>query len=158
MSAELLQAGYDLRQPSEAYSVEIWRRVIEVVRRHVVPSLDPAAGARELGRRFVAGFATTTIGSVFRRVAPLFGVDRTLLSVPRYLYLIRRTMRVTMQAEGVGRYRLIAFDSGPNAEFVAGCMLGLLELFSIQGRTQVVAETPSSFEVEITWLAPSHER
>jgi hypothetical protein len=67
-------------------------------------------------------------------------------------------MRVTMQAEGVAHYRLKAFDTGPHAAFVAGCMLGLLDLFSLEGHTQVVAETSASFEVEISWVEPAGAR
>lgn len=151
LATELATLGYMPGQPRESYSAKTWRDALSCARRHVYPELSDVEGFRALGRRFAEGFGKTVVGRVFRAVAPLFGVDRTLLSVPRYLHAVRRRMDLEMHALGVNRYRLVARDPHPNVEFIAGCMLGILEVFSLAGTAVVTTVDAERFEIEISW-------
>lgn len=151
LAAELARLGYRPGNDREAYPAQTWRQALEVARRHAYPQLSEAEGFRALGRRFAAGFGKTVVGRVFRAVAPLFGVDRTLLSVPRYLHTVRRRMSVEVHAVGANRYRLVAIDRHPHPDFIAGCMLGILDVFSLEGTAVIVASEPQRFELEISW-------
>ena len=151
LATTLKDIGYDPEAPRKTYSARVWRAALEVARRHVYPTRPDAEGFRALGRRFADGFGKTLVGKVFRSVAPLFGVDRTILSVPRYLHVVRRKMDLSMHAVGVNRYRLIASDPYPNPEFIAGCMLGILDVFSIEGTAAVLLNEPPRFEIEFSW-------
>ncbi len=151
LSAELARLGFQPGNGRDSYSAKTWREALEVARRHAYPLLTEAEGFRALGRRFAEGFGRTVVGRVFRAVAPLFGVDRTLLSVPRYLHTVRKHMRVELHALEANRYRLVAFDPHPNADFIAGCMLGILDVFSIEGTAVVVVSEADRFELELFW-------
>ncbi len=151
LAAALKGIGYDPDAPRKSYSARVWRAALEVARQHVYPMRPEAEGFRALGRRFADGFGKTIVGKVFRSVAPLFGVDRTFLSVPRYLHAVRRKMDLEMHAVGLNHYRLTASDPHPNPEFIAGCMLGILDVFSIEGRARVLVSEPERFELEFSW-------
>lgn len=151
LATALKGIGYDPEAPRKTYSARVWRAALEVARNHVYPLRPEAEGFRALGRRFTDGFGKTIVGRLFRSVAPLFGVDRTVLSVPRYLHAVRRKMDLEMHAVGVNHYRLTASDSHPNPEFIAGCMLGILDVFSIEGRATVLLSEPERFELEFSW-------
>ncbi len=151
LAAALRDIGYHPEAPRKTYSARVWRAALEAARRHVYPLRPEAEGFRALGRRFTDGFGKTLVGKVFRSVAPLFGVDRTFLSVPRYLHAVRRKMDVQMHAVGVNHYRLIARDPHPNPEFIAGCMLGILDVFSLEGTASVSVSEPERFELEFRW-------
>ena len=151
LAAELAALGYVPGNPRESYSAKAWRDALLCARRHVYPALPEAEAFRALGRRFAEGFGKTVVGRVFRTVAPLFGVDRTLLSVPRYLHAVRKRMHVEMHALGANRYQLVARDPHPNPDFIAGCMLGILDIFSLEGAAVVTLVEGERFEVEISW-------
>jgi uncharacterized protein (TIGR02265 family) len=154
LERELKALGFDPQSPDDWFTAETWRAAVDAVRRHVLPQVEREAGLVELGRRFAAGFGRTPVGLVFRGVAPLFGPDRTLLAVPRYLYTVRRSMTVAMHAEGPGRYRLVAEDRAPDPCFIGGCLLGILDIFSLPGRMRVVNVQGNAFEIELEWDQP----
>lgn len=148
---ELKAAGYDRSAPRPAYPVQTWRATVEITRRHVLPELGEDEGRFELGRRFLAGFARTPVGWVLARVAPLFGVDRTIQAVPRYLRAVRKHMQVELVLVEEKTWRLFAEDPMPMPHFIGGCMQGILDIFSITGTITVSNVRPTGFELLITW-------
>jgi uncharacterized protein (TIGR02265 family) len=145
----LVRCGYDANAPRKAYPAVVWRDAIEVARRHVHPSIPVADGLRALGRAFAAGFGKTVIGRVFRTVAPLFGLERTILSLPRYLHTVRRHMQVEVALEG-DVFRLTAVDPYPNPDFIAGCMLGIVDIFERDAEVTITAREAERFELQLT--------
>jgi uncharacterized protein (TIGR02265 family) len=148
LEAQLRTVGYDGTALQEAYSAQVWLDAVDAVRRHLFPLLSIEQGSVEVGRRFAAGLGHTTVGSVFKRVAPLFGLERTMLAVPRYLHVVRRDLEVTLLALGHHHWRLSADDAQSNPHFIAGCLRGLVELFDRPSRA-VVHQQGSRFEVEL---------
>jgi uncharacterized protein (TIGR02265 family) len=151
---DLKAIGFDPDSSVDGFPVETWRASVDVVRRHVLPEVEREAALVQLGRRFAAGFGRTPVGWVLRGVAPLFGPDRTLLAVPRYLHTVRRSMKVAVHAEGQGRYRLVAEDPSSDPPFIGGCLLGILDIFGLDGRMRVVNARSGGFEIELEWDQP----
>jgi uncharacterized protein (TIGR02265 family) len=148
LEAELVSLGYDPHRPQDGYSAQLWLEVVHAVRRQVFPSLSVEQGSEALGRRFTLGLGETTVGSVFKRVAPIFGLERTILAVPRYLHTVRRDLQVTLVSEGHHHWRLMADDEQSNPFFIAGCLRGLVDLFGRPSRALVHQQGPH-FEVEL---------
>ncbi len=148
LDAELRSLGYVREAPGDEYPAQVWLEVVDAVRRHVFPSLGREAGSEALGRRFAAGLGQTLVVSVFKRVAPVFGLERTILAVPRYLHVVRRDLEVTLLVEGQNHWRLSADDPHSNPWFIAGCLRGLVDLFDLPSRA-VVHHQGSRFEVEL---------
>src|SRR5574340_1663171 len=107
---ELRAVGFDPLVRADAYPLRTWRAAIDVARRHAYPQLPKAEGERTLARRFVDGFTRTPVGFVLKAVAPVFGLDRTLQSLPHYVRTVRSFMRLTVAQEGPGNYRILFDD------------------------------------------------
>ncbi len=151
LSAELHAAGLDLSHPRPAYPLALLRAMIDVVRRHAFAALPPEEGFREVGRRWVLGFKHTPLGWVFRASAPLFGPDRTLQTLPRYLTSVREDLPLRVYQEGAGRYRLVCADARANAHFLAGCLEVLLATAGVDAARVQVKPGPPPFELEVSW-------
>lgn len=133
------------------YPLALLRQTVDVVRRHVWPALPPADGFREVGRRWVRGFKHTPIGWLFRTMAPIFGPDRTLQTLPRYLTTVRKDMPLRVYPEAANRYRLVCADLDANPHFLAGCIEVLLETAGAGSSTVEVKAGADGFELEVTF-------
>ncbi|HLT31976.1 MAG TPA: DUF2378 family protein [Myxococcaceae bacterium] len=80
---ELRQTGFDLAQMQPKYPAPIWRRCVEVARRHTYPELPKEEGMRQLGRDFMKGYYGTLLGKVVSAAMPLIGLERTLNRLER---------------------------------------------------------------------------
>ncbi|HEY1087371.1 MAG TPA: DUF2378 family protein [Archangium sp.] len=148
---ELAAIGWRRGDGSKEYSAKTWRQAIELARRHLHPELSERDGFRSLGRAFALGFGRTVVGRVFRSTAPLFGLERTFLAVPKYLHAVRKRMRVEMLVENKRHLRLLAWDEHSNPEFIAGCMHGIFDVFDVTPDIEVSLNEPGHFVLELRW-------
>jgi len=148
---ELAAIGWRQGDGSKEYSAKTWRQAIEIARRHLHPDLSERDGFRALGRAFALGFGRTVVGRVFRSTAPLFGLERTFLAVPKYLHAVRKRMRVEMLVESKRHLRLLAWDEHSNPEFIAGCMHGIFDVFEVTPDIEVSLNEPGHFVLELRW-------
>lgn len=149
----LLQSGYD--GEASSYPLHVWRGVQEQLRAHFFSELEEQAGYRELGRRFTEGFGRTTVGIVFKTVAPLFGPDRTILALKRYLSVVRSEMGLTITGAGANRYLAVFEDAMPLPDFIAGAIEGILLTFKVAPKVEVTSRSRGGFELDISWVTPS---
>ncbi len=149
--AELAALGIDVGALAPWSSVAALRDAIDAVRRAACGERGVDEGFREVGRRFVQGFKRTTVGWIFSTMAPAFGPDLTMQSMPRYLTSVRAAFPVTVVAEGDQRYRFLCPDPDINAFFMAGSVEVTLETCGVHdGRVQVVLKDVG-FELEVRW-------
>lgn len=152
LKAELFAAGLDLEHLSPSYPLALLRLAFDVARRHAFPALPGPEGFRAVGRAFVAGFKQTPIGWVFRSMAPVFGPDRTLQTLPRYLSAVRDDMPLQITAVGERRYELSSRDANANPHFLAGCLEAVLETCGATSfSVEVAAESADGFTLDIRW-------
>jgi uncharacterized protein (TIGR02265 family) len=151
---ELLAAGLDLDRLAATCPLPLLRLAFDIARRHAFPALPRADGFRQVGRAFVNGFKQTPIGWVFRAMAPVFGPDRTIQTLPRYLSAVREDMPLQVTAVGERRYELSSSDANANPHFLAGCLEGVLETAGAKRFTvDVSAANTDGFTLDIRWQA-----
>ena len=152
LKAELFAAGLDLEHLSPSYPLALLRLAFDVARRHAFPALPEPEGHRAVGRAFVAGFKQTPIGWVFRAMAPAFGPDRTIQTLPRYLSAVRDDMPLQIIAVGERRYQMVSADPDANPHFLAGCLESVLQTCGASSwAVEVVAEGPDGYGIDIRW-------
>lgn len=152
LKAELLAVGLDLDRVAPSYPLTLMRLAFDVARRHAFPELSEADGHRAVGRAFVAGFKQTPIGWVFRSMAPVFGPDRTIQTLPRYLSAVREDMPLQITAVGERRYELASPDPAGKPHFLAGCLESVLETCGARAfAVTVTAENADGFTIDIRW-------
>lgn len=149
---ELFAAGVDLERLAPSYPLPVVRLAFDIARRHACPELPVADGFRAVGRAFVAGFKQTPIGWVFRSMAPVFGPDRTIQTLPRYLSAVRDDMPLQITAVGERRYELSSGDTSANPHFLAGCLEAVLDTCGAKDFTvEVSASNADGFTIDIRW-------
>jgi uncharacterized protein (TIGR02265 family) len=149
---ELRSVGIDLEALQAAYPLTVLRQAMDVARRHAFPDLSEADGLRAVGRRFVAGFKQTPIGWVFRTMAPIFGADRTIQTLPRYMASVREDMPLEIVATGERRYDLSSADGTGRPDFMAGCLEAVLETCGVtRSVVTVTRASPDGFAIDIAW-------
>ncbi|MEW6434363.1 MAG: DUF2378 family protein [Myxococcota bacterium] len=152
MKDELRAIGLDLDALQPSYPLPILRLAFEVARRHAFPALPEAEGFRSVGRAFVRGFKQTPIGWVFRSMAPVFGPERTIQTLPRYVGSVREDLPMEIIAVGERRYQLSSPDGGANPHFLAGCLDAVLETCGAKGGVvEVITTTADGFSLDIRW-------
>lgn len=150
---EALRAiGLDLDALQASYPLPVLRLAFDVARRHAFAQVPEAEGFRAVGRAFVRGFKQTPIGWVFRSMAPVFGPDRTIQTLPRYMGSVREDLPLEIIAVGERRYQLSSPDGGANPHFLAGCLESVLETCGAEGGVvEVTSATADGFSLEIRW-------
>lgn len=152
LAARLREEGVDPVALQASYPLATLRRTFEVVRAHALGALPEAEGMREVGRRWLAGFKQTAVGFVFRTTAPLFGPDRTLQTLPRYLSTAREDMPLEVHHEAPRRYRLRCLDPEASPHFLAGCLEGVLDASGAKGaRVEVLPTATPGLELIVSW-------
>lgn len=152
LARDLLALGVDLTALAPSYPLAVLRRCFDVARRHAFGSLPEADGFRALGRAFVAGFKQTPIGWVFRSMAPVFGPDRTIQTLPRYLTSVRSDVPLEVVAVGERHYHLTSGDVDANPHFLAGCLEAVLEAAGAQGGQVVVTQAErDGYTIDLVW-------
>lgn len=151
LKAALREVGVDVEHLEPAYTVASVRSAMDLIRRASCPELDDPAGFRELGRRFVLGFKQTPVGWIFSAMAPLFGPDLTMQTLPRYLSAVRDNFPLSVIAEGDRRYRFLSHDVAQYPEFIAGCIELVLETCGVKSYEVVCLGRDPGFELEVRW-------
>lgn len=151
LKVALRDAGLDVEHLEPTYAVATMRAVMDLLRRDICPELDEGAGFRQLGRRFVLGFKQTPVGWIFTAMAPLFGPDLTMQTLPRYLSSVRDNFPLSVIAEGDRRYRFISHDVAQYPEFIAGCVELVLETCGLAAYEVVCLRREPGFELEVSW-------
>jgi len=152
LKAELKALGVDLDALATHYPLSLLRQSMDLARRHAFPTLSEADGLRAVGRAFVSGFKQTPVGWVFRSMAPLFGPDRTIFTLPRYLSSVREDLPLSIVATGERRYLLSSQEQDARAHFLAGCLEAVLETCGAKTSFVTVAtESADGFTIELGW-------
>lgn len=152
LDAGLREVGVDLAHLEASYSLKALRAAQEVLRLHAFSALPVDEGYRAVGRAFVAGFRHTPVGWVFRSMAPMFGADRTIQTMPRYLSSVREDMPLVVAVTGERRYQMTCADPGANPHFLAGCLEVVLETCGVTGGAVAVARAgDDGFTLEVSW-------
>jgi uncharacterized protein (TIGR02265 family) len=151
LKAGLRELGIDLEHLEPSYAVATMRLAMDLIRAEICPERDAAAGFRELGRRFVLGFKQTPVGWIFTAMAPLFGPDLTMQTLPRYLSSVRDNFPLSVIAEGDRRYRFISHDVAQYPEFIAGCVELVLETCGVPSYEVLCLRRDPGFELEVRW-------
>ncbi|MFZ5439970.1 MAG: DUF2378 family protein [Myxococcota bacterium] len=151
LEAELKALGIDVSSWAPKYTVRQLRQAMELVRAHTLSELPVERGYRELGRRFVLAFKQTPVGWIFSAMAPLFGPDLTMQTLPRYLSSVRDDFPISVIAEKDHRYRFIYRDETQYPDFIAGSVEVVLETCGLTTYEVRWEPQPPGFELVVSW-------
>lgn len=79
----LKAAGFNPEKMETAYSVEVWRRSLQIAGAEYYPSLQPAQAEFELGKRMVDGYFETLVGKVLEATMPFLSTETLCKRLPR---------------------------------------------------------------------------
>ncbi|NPC87272.1 DUF2378 family protein [Pyxidicoccus fallax] len=152
LAQELEALGYRMKQPEMDYPVQLWQRAVALARQEVYPELSEEEAYRQLGRRFITGFAETLIGRMAAVALPMIGPVRALERVPRYLAMMGRPdIEVTLTPAGDRGRRLYLTDRYNRPDLMAGGLERMLELASVQPRITVEERSAEGYRLLVRW-------
>ncbi len=150
---DLKAAGFDPFRVETSYPTQVMRRCLDVAQRHLYPVASKEEGRRQLGRRFVQGFAETQLGRVVVTGLPLIGPARYLRRFPEHVKMdTRERARVTAVQLEEQRFRM-EFRGDPflTPDFMSGVLEEGLRLAGAQATVRVEAHGPGSFDLLVSW-------
>jgi uncharacterized protein (TIGR02265 family) len=139
---ELRTIGFDLAQMQPKYPASLWRRCVEVARRHTYPGLSKEEGMRQLGRDFMKGYYGTLLGKVVSAAMPLIGLERTLNRLERMWKASQPTAELTIEKEAPGQWRLEVREPGILPEFSAGILEGGAQPIGVPVSVEIIEHSP----------------
>lgn len=151
---ELRAAGYDPFRPEPSYTTQVMRRCLDLAQRRLFATATKAEGRRQLGRRFVQGFAETQLGKMVVSGLPLIGPMRCLRRFPEHVKLdARAAARITPVQLDARSFRMEFRDDPFLApDFMSGVLEEGLRLAGAQPTLHTVAvHGPGSFDLLATW-------
>jgi uncharacterized protein (TIGR02265 family) len=151
---ELRAAGYDPFRPEPSYATQVMRRCLDVAQRHLFATASKEEGRRQLGRRFVQGFAETQLGKMVVSGLPLIGPVRYLRRFPEHVKMdTRERARVTSVQLDERRFR-VEFRGDPflTPDFMSGVLEEGLRLTGVEASLRTGAvHGPGSFDLLASW-------
>jgi uncharacterized protein (TIGR02265 family) len=94
-------AGLDVTKPLlPAYEYAVWRRCLTLQREALLPGLSVDAGCEEQGRRYVASYFETSIGSALKVLLRVLSTQRILERMSRNFRSNNSFSVVTMTSTG----------------------------------------------------------
>lgn len=139
---ELREVGFDLARMQPKYPTAVWRRCVDVARRHTYPELSREDGMRQLGRDFTKGYYGTLLGKVVSAAMPLIGLERTLNRLERMWKASQPHAELTLEKEQPGQWRLEVRESGILHDFSAGLLEGGAAPIGVPVSVEVVERSP----------------
>lgn len=153
VAGKLRDIGFDPVRMEPAYTVDVWRKALQVASREYYPTLSPAAAEFELGARMVNGYLETLVGKVIHAAMPFLSADTLCVRLPRFfssgIVGAVRTPEVTKV--GDKHYTVTLWGDGGVPWFTAGAVDATLKLTRVKPSVKVWDVKPDNFTVDITW-------
>jgi uncharacterized protein (TIGR02265 family) len=150
---DLKAAGYDPFRAEASYPTQVMRRCLDVAQRHLFPMASKEEGRRQLGRRFVQGFAETQLGRVVMTGLPLIGPARYLRRFPEHVKMdTRERARVTAVQLEEQRFR-VEFRGDPflTPDFMSGVLEEGLRHTKVEPTVSAVVHGQGDFDLLVSW-------
>jgi uncharacterized protein (TIGR02265 family) len=151
---KLRAVGFDIKRMESSYSVDVWRKSLEVARLEYFPQLSQTDGDFQLGATMVDGFLKTIIGTLIRAAIPFLSADAFCVRLPRFFSSgiegdFRKPALVKL---GDKRYAVTLFGEQGVPWFTAGAIDAALRLTKVTPNIVVSEVKAESFTVNITWI------
>lgn len=154
----LVAAGYDPTGQVERYSLEVYRRCLEIARTTVFPDKPVDDGYRLLGRAWFDGFTQTKVGKVLLVIARLVGPDRIITRIPVYVKAGREDVEASVRAIGPGHWCITVTDVSPTPMMTAGIMEGVMRSTGVEPVLTVEPVDSTRYDLHIRWPIETDER
>lgn len=153
MAGRLKELGFDLKRMEPSYSVEVWRKALQLAGREYYAQLSPSAAEFELGKRMVTGYFETLVGKVMQAAMPFLSADTLCLRLPRFFAsgIVGDVKMPIVKKLGDKHYAVTLFGDQGVPWFTAGAMDTTLRLTKVTPTVQVSEVKADSFTVEVTW-------
>jgi uncharacterized protein (TIGR02265 family) len=148
---ELKDAGFDPARQQPLYPSPVFKACIEIACRRLYPDRPTPEAMRLLAAQFVDGFFDTIVGKVVVVVLPLLSADAFLKRYPRFFGMAAPGVKMTMEKESEGHWRVVLRDRAPLPDFNAGVFECLLPRFGVKPQVKVVEQSRWHFVLSITW-------
>jgi uncharacterized protein (TIGR02265 family) len=151
---ELRAAGYDPFRPELSYTTQVMRRCLDIAQRHLFATASKEEARRQLGRRFVQGFAETQLGKMVVSGLPLIGPARYLRRFPEHVKFDARASARILPVQLDERSFRLEFRDDPflTPDFMSGVLEEGLRLAGAEPTLRTAAvHGPGSFDLLATW-------
>lgn len=151
---ELKSAGYDASRVVAKYPTEVWRRCLDIARRHRWPELDEPDAFRHIGHEFTEGFLETIAGRLVGAALPFMSPGSFLKRLASYFRMGREDAELTFDIVELAPLSARVVVHNPAAvpgTFVAGMIDVMFERLSQQGTVEVLQKTPVDYELFVRW-------
>jgi uncharacterized protein (TIGR02265 family) len=150
---KLKEIGFDAARMEPSYTVEVWRKALQVASREYYPALSPAAAEFELGSRMVNGYLETLVGKVIHAAMPFLSADTLCARLPRFFTsgIVGDVKTPVVEKLGDKHYQVTLWGDGGVPWFTAGAVDATLKLTRVKPSVKVWDVKPDSFTVDITW-------
>lgn len=149
----LVAAGYDPTGQVEGYSLEVYRRCLEIARTTVFPDKPVDDAYRLLGRAWFDGFTQTRVGKVLLVIARLVGPERIITRIPVYVKAGREDVEASVRALGPRHWCITVFDVSPTPMMTAGIMEGVMRSTGVAPTLSVEPVDANRYDLHIRWQA-----
>jgi uncharacterized protein (TIGR02265 family) len=151
---QLRRLGFDPEKMEAAYSVEVWRKSLQLAAKEYYPTLSSTDAEFQLGSRMVGGFLETIAGKVIAAALPFLSADGLCKRLPRFFSSGTIGMPPpTLTHLGERHYQVTMYGDQGVPWFTAGAVDAVMRINQVTPNIKVETVTSTSFTVGIRWNA-----
>jgi uncharacterized protein (TIGR02265 family) len=149
----LKEIGFDPKRMEPTYTVEVWRKALQVASLEYYPQMSPAAAEFALGSRMVEGYLETLVGKVIQAAMPFLSADSLCMRLPRFFSsgIVGAVKQPEVKKVGEKLYKVTMFGEQGVPWFTAGAVDATLKLTKVKPNVQVDEVKADAFTINITW-------
>lgn len=150
----LRASGFDPVRMETTYTVDVWRKALQIASLEYYPTLSPSDAEFQLGVRMVDGYFKTIIGKLIQAGMPFFSPDSLCKKLPRFLASgvegPQRMPEVTRLGEK--HYSIQLWGDQGVPWFTAGSVDASLRKTKVVPSVRVAEVKADNFTIDITWV------
>jgi uncharacterized protein (TIGR02265 family) len=151
---KLRATGFDPARMETTYTVDVWRKALQVASLEYYPTLSPQDAEFQLGVRMVDGYFQTIIGKLIQAGMPFFSPDSLCKKLPRFFSSgvvgPQKMPVVTKVAEK--HYTIQLYGDQGVPWFTAGSVDASLRKTKVVPTVRVAEVKADNFTLDITWV------
>ncbi len=150
---KLRAVGFDPLRMETVYSVEVWRKTLQLASLEFHPKLSPSAAEFQLGVRMVEGYFGTLVGKVIHAAMPFLSADTLCMRLPRFFSsgIVGALKPPEVKKLGDRHYAVTLFGDQGVPWFTAGAVDAVLRQVKVKPTVQVAEVKAEHFTIDITW-------
>jgi len=153
VAAKMKEAGFDAVRMEPSYTVDVWRKCLQIAAAHYYPAQSPSAAEFSLGSKMVEGYLETIVGKMIKAAMPFLSADSLCMRLPRFFSsgIVGAVKQPEVSKLGERHYKVTLFGDQGVPWFTAGAIDTTLRLTKVKPTVTAVDVKAESFSCDITW-------